>query len=75
MKEIPYRQVELKRGPESTTSWIPARFAVVGKCIKLRDNRQWTDGWEVHSVGSAADLRYLLEHERAHLYQREVSDI
>jgi hypothetical protein len=35
------------------TSWIPKRFAHVGKCLRLRqDDRQWQDGWLVQSVGT-----------------------
>lgn len=49
----PYRQCALERGNTYRISWIPARFAVVGKVLKLRDNGVWDNGWTVTSVGAA----------------------
>ena len=33
-------------------SWIPEKFAVVGKVVKIRDDKtdEWSDGWVVASV-------------------------
>lgn len=34
------------------TSWIPERFAKVGKILKLRENGVWDNGWKVETVGT-----------------------
>lgn len=28
-------------------SWIPAKFAAIGKIVRLKDDEDWTDGWKV----------------------------
>lgn len=33
-------------------SWIPEKYAVVGKVLRLRDEEGWQDGWVVESVGA-----------------------
>jgi len=39
------------RGLERTTSWIPAKFAIVGRMIRLRDeDGNWEAGWTVRSA-------------------------
>ena len=52
-----YAQCALRRtivdGSVTTTSWVPAEFAKLGRVLKLRnDHGQWTNGWIVESVGS-----------------------
>ena len=55
-KNVLYKQCRLvKRTDESVTelvSWIPEKFAVKGKYIKLKGaDDAWEDGWLVRSVG------------------------
>jgi hypothetical protein len=47
------RQCGLRCGNAVQRAWIPERFAVAGKFLKLhdRDSGQWEDGWQVTSVG------------------------
>lgn len=49
-----YRQCNLvKFEGESTynqTSWIPEKFAVKGKTLKLKSGQVWDDGWKVMFV-------------------------
>lgn len=57
-KKINYRQCKVTRkhdGSEtSTVSWIPEKFAILNKVLKLKDkDEKWTDGWIVESVGSS----------------------
>lgn len=53
-----YKQCVLaKKGPKLSqttyqTSWIPIKFAVQGKTIKIHENEVWEDGWIVTDVGS-----------------------
>lgn len=47
-----YRQCELHRADdERTTSWLPEKFAVMGKILRLRIVGEWSDGWRVVKVG------------------------
>lgn len=38
-----------------TVSYIPEKFAVVGKTVKLQRNGKWIDGWVIESVGDVVD--------------------
>jgi len=42
-----YYQCDLERGTERRTAFIPERYAVVGKTIRLRVNGSWEIGWNV----------------------------
>ena len=53
-----------------TVSYIPEKFAVVGRTVKLRRNGKWTDGWIVESacdvVDELPDARKIIrDHKRA----------
>ena len=55
-KTTHFIQCTLKRkisgGVAITTSYIPQRFAKIGKTLKLKDELdRWNDGWVVDSVG------------------------
>ena len=47
MDKTLYKQCRLKRGSQYDTAYIPTRFAIKGKFLKLKD----VDGWEVINVG------------------------
>lgn len=52
-----YRQCHLKRdietGTVQQTSWIPSKFAKLGKVLDLKgDDDEWTHDWKVMSVSS-----------------------
>lgn len=54
-KKVMYCQCRLEQstpnGVTHMTSYIPQKYAVVNKVLKLKDNGEWTDGWIVKSVG------------------------
>jgi len=55
-----YKQCILVRktdgGEIRETSYIPERFAVVGNCIRIKnEDDTWTDGWVVKHVGHYTD--------------------
>lgn len=59
-KRIQYCQCNLRKQitaseQKETTAYIPAKFARVGKVVRIRteDDRQWSDGWEVMTVGAS----------------------
>ena len=59
--EPQYSQCKLRKGDTFQVSWIPAKFAQVGRPVALRTEvrsgdaqhaRNWDDGWVVVEVGS-----------------------
>lgn len=57
-KTFYYRQCQLEKGCTITTSWIPEKFAIKGKCVKLKKkNDEWDDGWTVREVFSKMEAR------------------
>ena len=59
MKESEYRQCKLSRknSPGSNSqlvSWIPAKYAELGRILRLRrDDDTWEGGWVVKRVGAS----------------------
>jgi hypothetical protein len=46
-----YRQCSLQKGNVHQVSFIPEKYAVVGKVLKLKEQGVWIDGWVVHGIG------------------------
>tara|TARA_R110002074_G_scaffold32309_4_gene90233 strand:- start:14466 stop:14699 length:234 start_codon:yes stop_codon:yes gene_type:complete len=47
-KKDTYTQCALKRNKHHHTAWIPSKFAVLNKFIKIKkSDKSWEDGWEV----------------------------
>lgn len=57
------------------TSWIPEKFAVVGKVLKLKEDDVWEDGWEVVHVGSRLDSKTVNENSQLYKKHRSGTDI
>lgn len=80
-KETTYRQCRLYRktgaGEMQQMSWIPSKFAVEGKILKLKDaDGVWEDGWRVRSVGPHEKTEQEAnEGTQLHKRQRRASDI
>jgi hypothetical protein len=66
-----HTQCRMQRGSIYTIAWIPSKFAVVGKWLKLRGE----NGWHVLMAGHTLPSDYVRDHERDYLTQREASDI
>lgn len=62
-------------GVRLMTTWIPERFAVVGRYLKLLEDGIWEDGWKV--VGIGARKQSAIVHHRTGDCgrQRRASDI
>ncbi len=72
MKIYYMKQCKLRRRDKTTVSWLPTKFAVKGKILKLKG----IDGWVVESVGNLiqpSDI--ILERSQDYKHQRKVSDI
>ncbi len=72
-----YKQCRLKRRNASTVTWLPEKFAVAGRFVKLKEeDGSWSDGWQVEEVGPVRmEERYVVANSRDHLKTREASDI
>jgi hypothetical protein len=80
--EIHYAQCRMTRelSPgivQTHVAWIPEDFAVVGHTVKFRkDGSPWSDGWRIVAAGPPLmDIPHVTALERAHLKQRQASDI
>lgn len=52
MKTVFYKQCTLSKKDGTTqVSWIPEKFALLNKVLKLKENEKWDDGWIVKKVG------------------------
>jgi len=60
-KKPKFRQCRLTRkvenGEARMVSFLPEKFAIVGKVLKLKDEDtgKWTNGWIVESAGDLVD--------------------
>lgn len=50
-KQTQYVQCILKKDTKLQTRWIPERYAVMGKYLKLQENGIWENAWQVISIG------------------------
>lgn len=53
---VHYRHCRLVKpvatGEKVVVSWIPEKFAEVGRVLKLRNDKLWDDGWVVRTAGT-----------------------
>lgn len=69
--EPSYRQCRLERktssGTTHTTQWLPERFAVVGKYLKLKQSDgSFEDGWQVVFAGELTDPDTVYSYQTQH---------
>ena len=55
--------------------WIPEKFAVMNKFIKVKVDGKMEDGWEVIFVGIRKEAKLVEDKERDYLKQRKASDV
>ena len=71
-----FKQVVLEKQFFRTISWIPEKFAFIGKSLKLKMGNNWDDGWIVVSVSSFTKTEDQINKiSRSYKNMREVSDI
>jgi len=67
-----HTQVSMVNGNVHDTCWIPSKFAVAGKMLRIGQE----EGWKVTSVGSLrVDSKYIEERKNDYRSQRQASDI
>lgn len=57
------------------TSWIPSEFAVVGHFVDLKENDEWSQGWEVISAGYKMDAVEARRQGNDYKNMRKVTDV
>ncbi len=58
------------------TSWIPEKFAVKGKVLRLKDDKgNWEDGWEVVLVYGRMDSKTVNSRSQEYKKHRYITDI
>jgi len=74
-KSDQHKQCRLKRGSSFTNSWLPAKFAKVGKVLGLKDEQgNWEEGWVVDSVWGSRPSKDVLEDSQLWSKHREGTD-
>ena len=56
-------------------AWIPAKFAVVGRILRLTEDGVSQDGWEVTGVGAKLTESYVRERSQDYKHTRKASDV
>lgn len=66
-----YTQCHLVKGNKHQTAYIPSKFAVVGKIVKLLKE----DGWLVTDTYTTMSEGQVLENSKDHTRTRKASDV
>ena len=72
---IYYTQCKMEKKKQgciiTQTSWIPSKFAKMGKYLRLKDE----DGWQVVGVYTSLSMKDVKNAERNHKHHRKATDI
>tara|TARA_Y100000310_G_scaffold307018_1_gene348765 strand:- start:44597 stop:44830 length:234 start_codon:yes stop_codon:yes gene_type:complete len=66
-----YVQCKLKKGDTYKTAWIPKKYSIIGKFIKILDD----DGWEVIEQYSTLDGETVNNNSRDYKNHRKATDV
>jgi len=66
-----YRQCILRKDTTETTSWLPEKYAIKGKFLKLKID----DGWEVIEVGASMSEKEAMARSQDYNKTRKATDI
>ncbi len=70
-----YRQCWLMRGSARQMAWIPEKFAVTGRFLRLTNGEASEDGWQVTGVGAQMAEETVRERSQDYKHTRRASDI
>lgn len=45
-----YHQCELRNGEVKGIAWIPSKFAIIGRVLKIKVKGKWQEDWTVVNV-------------------------
>jgi len=74
-KPNPFVQVELKKGIQFETVWIPKKYAKLHAPLKVRRKGVWDDHWIVNKVFREVDESVINGIARAVKKHREFADV
>lgn len=57
-----YTQCLLKKNNTTQVSWVPKKFALKNKIVKLKIEDRWDEGWQIIEVYTDANLTQTPEH-------------
>jgi len=77
MSDYFMNQCQLQKGQSKTTSWIPSKFAIKGKFVKLKNKQnEWVNGWKVMFVFQPpVSSVYVLDRSEDYKRTRKASDV
>ena len=70
-----YRQCWLARGKARQMAWLPEKFAVAGRFLRLTDAGSSEDGWQVTGVGAQMAEETVRERSQDYKRTRRASDV
>ena len=70
-----YNQCWLVKGYARQMAWIPQKFAVAGRYLRLTDAGVTEDGWQVAGVGAQMTEEVVRERSQDYKHTRQASDI
>jgi len=70
-----YTQCYLAKANKRHIAWIPTKYAIINKIIKIELDGVWDNGWKVVEVYNTQSSKHTENHERDYLKQRSASDI
>ena len=69
-------QCNLQKGNVTEVSWIPERYAVIGKFLKIKNNKgEWEDGWQVTATFGKRLETEVIAASQFYRHHREATDI
>jgi len=80
MKEYFMKQCTLVKktdfGIKNTMSWIPEKFAELGRLVDIKDDGKWSKGWKVGRINHRKQSNTtMLERSQDYKNTRKASDI
>ncbi len=70
-----YRQCWLARGPVRQMAWLPEKFAVAGRFLRLTNDGVSENGWQVTGVGAQMAEETVRERSQDYKHTRRAFDI
>lgn len=68
-------QCRLERAGALQVSFIPARFAEVGRTIRIKEDGVWQDGWRVDAVWGSLPAEVVEKNARNFKTHRRATDV
>jgi hypothetical protein len=70
-----HRQCKLQKGSKIYFTWIPQKYAVKGKNLRIKMNGEWETGWVVVDVWGSIKSLEIEKRQYEHKHHRDRTDI